>query len=265
MKSTKVLIFCIFFLLLMSCKRSGEKDEILDKPCDSFYEIQNCMNVERPTDSYNYPVLPCMDAWRDFKSTAEMIEACQIPIGRLNEMSTDAIFQALWEYPFYYEILWRQGHHQQDFETIFVNTNTYKVFTKRTNAANVLYKRLKAVEPVMPDACRIYSRGLELFISQTVFLKQLSYKQKQDIVSISLKNDALRIKNNGGKTYAPRQITMLLLARILYATNYKPFVDTVDDKMMTFIETSLIKVHTREEYDTFIQKIIVNAQKFSSN
>ncbi len=257
------LVYSIFLFLILSCNE--EKEETLDKPCDSFYEIQNCMNVERPEDSYNYPVLPCMNAWKNFKSTAEMLEACQISIDRLNRMSTDAIFQALWEYPFYYEVLWRQGYYQQSFETVFVNTNAYKVFTKRTDAAKILYKRLKFVEPVMPTACRIYSRGIELFISQTVFLKQLNYKQKQNIVSISLKNDELRTKNNGGKTYVGREITVLLLARVLYSANYKPFIDIIDETMQTFLKTSSIEVYTRKEYNTFIQKIVINAQNFNNN
>ncbi len=256
-----VLTHCILlFFVLFSCKKEQNKPQTFCEEAD--INIINCMNLEPPEDSYNYPVLPGMEAWKDFKSTAEMVEACQVPMDTLNRMSTDAIFQALWEYPFFYEIVVRSGYYQQDFETVFGNNKAYNVFVKRNDASEILYNRLKFVEPVCPAACKIYSKGLELFISQSVFLSKLSYRQKQEIVSISLKNDELRQINYGYKTYATREVTMLLLARILYSANYQPFVDEVDDKMNTFISTSLIKVKTKEEYEAFIKKIIFNAKKF---
>ncbi len=262
MKRNK-LIYYIFILLFISCDKEQNKSHIFCKEID--INIVDCMNLERPKDSYNYPVLPGMEAWKNFKSTAEMVEACQIPMDTLNKMTTDAIFQALWEYPFFYEIVARSSYYQQNFETVFVDNNAYNVFVNRNNASKILYNRLKFVEPVRPAACRIYSKGLELFISQSVFINKLSYQQKKEIVSISLKNDELRQINSGDKIYAIREVTMLLLARILYSANYQPFVDDLDDKMNTFISTSSIKVKTKEEYEAFIQKIILNSKEFVDN
>lgn len=252
------LLYCILLLSFTSCG----KVENVERAYESYIEdILSCMNTQRPTDSYNYPFLPGMDVWENFQSTSEMIEACQVPMDILDKMSTEAIFQALWEYPFFFEITYRSNHYQEDFETIFGDNNAYNVFLKRSNAPEVLYNRLRVVEPIC-SICRIYSRGLELFMSQQVFLNQLNYEKKQEIVSISLKNDELRQDDIGYEQDVSREITMLLISRTLYSADYKPFTNELDNKMMTFISTSLIQAYTEEEYDAFFQTIILNAQKF---
>jgi len=252
------LLYYILPLFLISCG----KDENQERAYESYIEdILSCMNMQRPTDSYNYPVLPGMDAWKNFQSTAEMIEACQIPITTLEELSSEAIFQALWEYPFFFEITYKAGYYQKNFETVFGDNNAYNMFLKRTNASEIIYNRLKLVEPVC-SICSIYSRGLELFMSQSVFLDQLDYKQKQEIVSIALNNGRLRQEAIGYEQDVSREITMLLISRILYSADYEPFINKLDNKMMKFISTSVIQVYTKEEYDAFFQTIILNAQKF---
>jgi len=54
--------------------------------------------MERPSDSYNYPVYPGMKEWGNFKTNKEMLEACQVPAKTLKKMSTQAVIQALWEH-----------------------------------------------------------------------------------------------------------------------------------------------------------------------
>src|SRR5574344_1613128 len=99
MKVSVILCFALS-LFLTSCKKYENQDSTYESYIE---DILGCMNMQRPIDSYNYPVLPKMEAWKKFQSTSEMIEACQIPIEKLEKMSTEAIFQALWEYPFFSE------------------------------------------------------------------------------------------------------------------------------------------------------------------
>ncbi len=130
--------------------------------------------MPRPEGSYNYPILPGMESWKSFTTIEKMIDACQVPVAILKYQSTQAVFQALWEYPFFFEITYRYGHYQQDFETVFANTNAFKEFVTRKDAGECLYSRLTLVNPLYT----IYSRGLELFVSQGAFLQPLSIKKK---------------------------------------------------------------------------------------
>ncbi len=222
--------------------------------------ILNCMNFPRPDDAYEYPVLPGMEEWRFFSSTEEMIEACQIDPGLLENLTTQAVFQALWEYPFFFEY-GNRDQYQRDFEGIFSNNNAYKEFLKRTDAGEVLYQRLLSVKPLC-EGTTVYSRGLELFLSQDVFLQQLNDSQKQSVVSVSLQNDAIRQKEIDG-TDGLRTVTALLLARVLYSADYKPFTDLISDEMIGFINTSEIHFSTQQDYDNFIQLIMSYAYNFT--
>jgi len=85
------------------------------------------MNMPRPTDSWNYPVYPGMDEWAKFESSQEMVDACQVPEKRLKKMSTQAVIQALWEYPFFTEPLHRYLY-QKDFESLFLQNNAYNYY-----------------------------------------------------------------------------------------------------------------------------------------
>jgi len=186
--------------------------------------------MPRPEGSYNYPILPGMERWKSFPTTEEMIDACQVPVAILKYQSTQAVFQALWEYPFFFEITYRYGHFQ------------------------CLYSRLTLVNPLYT----IYSRGLELFVSQGAFLQQLSINKKKDIVSIALKNDSIRQAAVQYEGDVSRQITWLLIGRVLLSSTYKPFTDLIDSnpKLESFLETSALNVESKDEYDNFFQIII---------
>lgn len=255
----RYLIIFIFIFSFFSC----EDKENLDEQQQYMALIKDkldCMGMPRPEGSYNYPILPGMERWKSFTTTEEMIDACQVPVAILKNQSTQAVFQALWEYPFFFEITYRYGHYQQDFETVFANTNAFKEFVTRKDAGECLYSRLTLVNPLYT----IYSRGLELFVSQGAFLQQLSINKKKDIVSIALKNDSIRQAAVQYEGDVSRQITWLLIGRVLLSSNYKPFTDLIDSnpKLESFLETSALNVESKDEYDNFFQIIISNAAQF---
>ncbi|MDD4427163.1 MAG: hypothetical protein PHG64_02060 [Paludibacter sp.] len=248
----------LFILLIVSCEPNDYFDEEQYKTY--IKDKLDCMNMPRPDGSYYYPVLPGMEKWKSFSSTQEMIDACQVPITILKKQTTQAVFQALWEYPFFFEITYRHNHYQQDFETVFSNTNAYKEFLTRKDAGQCLYSRLLLVNPIYV----IYSRGLELFMSQPVFLQPLSIDSKKKIIDLSFKNDSLRQAANQYGEDVSREITWLLVGRTLFYSDYKPFVDLTNQnsQLMTFLESSTINVYTEEEYANFFQVIISNGKDF---
>lgn len=254
------LILLFFMLSIFSCEQREDFDE--EQYMTYIKDKLDCMNMPRPEGSYNYPVLPGMEKWKSFTTTQEMIDACQIPTNILERQTTQAVFEGIWEYPFFLEITFRYDHYQQDFETVFANTSVYKEFITRKDAGQCLYSRLCLVNPIFPTT--IYSRGLELFMSQSIYLQQLSYNEKKCIIDISIKNDSLRQVANKYTDDVMKEVTYLLIGRTLFNADYKPFVDLVNanTQLKTFLETSVINVYTREEYNNFFQIIISNGQAF---
>jgi len=254
------LIIFLFILSASACERNENFDEEQYK--SYIKDKMDCMNMPRPSGLYNYPVLPGMEKWKSFTSTQEMIDACEVPTNILQNQTTQAVFEALWEYPFFFQITYRHNHYQQDFEAVFANTNAYKEFITRNDAGSCLYSRLLLVNPEVPTP--IYSQGLELFMSQSNFLQQLSTDEKKNIIDISFKNDSLRQVAINYAENVSREITWLLIGRTLYSENYKPFVDLANNnsQLKSFLETSVINVYTIEEYNDFFSLIISHGQEF---
>lgn len=253
------IILILFIFSFFSCEHNDLNEEqylmlIKDK--------LDCMNMPRPKGSYNYPVLPGMEKWKSFTTTQEMKEVCQIPTNILKKQTTQAVFQGIWEYPFFFEITYRHNYYQKDFDMVFDSTNVYKEFIARRDAGQCLYSRLLLVNPISPTT--IYSRGLELFMSQSIFLQQLSIDKKKELVKTSFRNDSIRQIANSNQEDVSREITWLLIGRILFNSNYKPFIDLTNNNLQlkSFLETSTINVNTKDEYDSFFQIIISNGQTF---
>lgn len=62
----------------------------------------DCMNMPRPEGSFDYYLYPGMKEWSLFKYTSHMFTTSQIPESLLKDMSTQAVIQAIWEYPFFF-------------------------------------------------------------------------------------------------------------------------------------------------------------------
>ena len=56
-------------------------------------------NMERPADSYDYPIYPGMDSWGSLDANWKMIIGVEIPEEMLQEMSTEGLLQGIWECP----------------------------------------------------------------------------------------------------------------------------------------------------------------------
>ena len=220
----KINYFLFIFLLFFAC------DNVLELGDNTFYykelfkENLDYMNMPRPTDSYNYPIYPGMTEWANFATGQQMVDACQIPKNTLSKMSTQAIIQAIWEYPLLHEIFHRYQY-QSDLVSLFSTNNAYVELTQRKDAGSALFERLTLVDPLTP-APRLESQLLELLISQTVFLSQLKNDEKRKIVEIAFYSDDIR--QNASMSLDHNIIAWLLIGRTMISTVYSPFVEVVN-------------------------------------
>ena len=58
-------------------------------------------NTYTITEPYQYPVVPGMEEWKNFKSLQEMSNACQIPDDILSNMTTEALVETVVHYPLF--------------------------------------------------------------------------------------------------------------------------------------------------------------------
>jgi hypothetical protein len=254
-----VLVFFVMSLFSVSCNESGSNGDLNYEEWISA-RVES-MNIPRPKDSYNYPVYPGTAEWAKLTTSQELLDACQVPVDILKNQSTQAVIQAIWEYPFFIEPLHRHLY-QQDFDSIFQPNNAYKELIKRTDAGQLLFERLVLVNPSVPEA-KYEPQALELLISQPLFLSQLDAKAKKTVVNVALKNDSLRQKDITTSNIF-RNVTWLLIGRTIINAGYEPFIEVVnnDEQLETFFKTSEIHFHTEEESDIFIQLILFQSNNF---
>jgi hypothetical protein len=238
MKTIKNITSVVICFLLISCQANDEKPQSEFKYKELITAKLECMNMARPSDSYNYPVYPGMPEWAEFKTVEEMIAACQVPEDILNEMSTQAVIQAIWEYPFMLEVLHRYKY-QTDFNGVFSDNNAYKALVKRNDAGIALLGRLNSINPLMPKA-EGEPKFLEILISQNIFLSQLNKTQKKTVIEITLENDELRQNNDEFKDNHFRATAWLLIGILLKNAEYEPFIEAMNNNehLKSFIENT---------------------------
>jgi len=171
-----------------------------------------------------------MEEWKNFKTGQEMADACQIPPCVLEKMTTQALIQAIWEYPTItgMVIASSSSQYQWSYDTYYSkNYNVFMELERRKDAGDALFKRIVLADHEAGVLCIWLTEILELIIAQDVFLSQLNYNQKRALVEICVINDGLR----EGVVTLGRSIAKLLIGRILVSIGYDPFIRAiVEDK-----------------------------------
>ena len=231
MKPVKYFFFiCLFFI---ACNKDDINPEPEPEPDIDYLDIPsvirliNLQNMPRPADSYNYPLYPGMKKWETvpsgFRSTV-----LQIPVDILKKMSTQALIQAIWEYPYnpvIYANAYENVRYQSVFNSYFLNNNAYKELSGRADAGSELLYRLERINPFVPFGAAL----LELLVSQNVFVTKLNDNEKQKVIEIACQKDSLgqTVPENYG--LLDKLICSLLIGRTLFAAGYVPFVKAVND------------------------------------
>jgi len=235
-KKLRLICFHAFFIMSIFSCNNNELDYSY-QATTSFQEKLECMNMDRPSDSYNYPIYPLMDRWREFQSKEEMKKACVVPMKQLQKMSTQAIIQAFWEYPFFIEYMLREDHWQEDFE-FNIDENSYNVLKSREDAGHQLLERYR----VMPSMCKsiLYPKAFEILFSQSPFLSQLSAVEKKEVIQLAFEKDSLRQEHPEHAGSLSRVITWFFIGRVMHNAKYAPFMNLYNknENLKIFLETS---------------------------
>jgi len=69
--------------------------------------IDNTDNLDEYiiTEPYDYPIIPGTNEWKSLTSHKQMIEACKIPENILKNMTTEALFETMMNYPLLSDML----------------------------------------------------------------------------------------------------------------------------------------------------------------
>ena len=177
------------------------------------------MNMSRPKGSFNYYVYPGMKEWSVFTATWQMVSTSQVPEPLLKGMSTQAVIQAIWEYPFFIEIGFQFDHYVVSFRNIIEPLNAYKELLLRKDAAYCLLERYRLVHSIAAEIW--HPKALEILFSQEAFLSQLDYKEKKEAVRLAFEKDQIRQDNPAHANSLTREISWFLIGRVMRMRNMR--------------------------------------------
>ena len=266
MKKLYYLCFAVL-LLYCSCDSSivvtcevNEEDVIEVNKEDANEVKREYMEMSRPEDAYNYPVYPGTEEWANLKNGQEMKDACQVPVSVLKKQSTQAVIQALWDYPLLFETLHRYEY-QLDFESFFLDNNAYKELLSRKDAGRCLFDRYISL---VPDA-RYKISALELLISQEKILSQLDDIEKKALIKEVFEKDAIQQDDPQLANRMFRSTMWLLCGKVLLAAKYTPFIELADsnENLKEFLYSDSY-VYMKQVYEDIPQIIINHCDHFTN-
>ena len=229
------------------------EEPIIEEPCPDLDEVNPhfvygeiparlerlaYMGMPRPAGSYNYPIYPGMDEWKNLKTAAEMGDVQQVtPACLLSKMSTQAVIQAIWEKPLCGEFfIFLEVGYLPSIESDIRLYNAYEELTKREDAGTALLERLTLVDPV--TGFPYYeSQVLELLLSRTDILSQLNEKEKRKTVKITLSNAEKRADHQ----LMVHITAWILMGKTMYIADYGPFLEAMNEnkELKYFVENRM--------------------------
>ncbi|TDN39167.1 hypothetical protein E4631_25615 [Hymenobacter sp. UV11] len=183
-------------------------------------------------DAYVFPIVPGTPAWAALTSGAAMIQACQVPPTVLQQMSTPGLVTTCLNYPLLNNMI-AFNTLQRGVRSQLTNFNGFAEFQQRPDAAQVLVTRYQqqctACVPPPADWGKysLHYSYFEMVLAQDEFLTQLSSAQRHDLVRLTLAKYAEKQREIANYAIFGLKTTAFLLARIMQADQYAPFLAAV--------------------------------------
>ncbi len=247
----KITFLFIVSLLAIFSSCNSEDDFLnsfptLDNVQYSYYvaEALDAMNMPRPEGSYNYPCLPGMPKWKELKISEEMNRVLRIPKKILKNQSTQAVIQAMWEHPDFPVLIVSSSNSsiQYSLDKVLHNWDIYHELIKRPDAASCLVERYGRMN-LTKSVHDLYLNSLQLLLSQTFFLDQLSLDDKVQLAKtmsdrIEEVRKLLNIDNDAINALSIQSF-YFCIARIMSNSEYAPMLAWMEeDKLAQEYEDS---------------------------
>ncbi len=190
-------------------------------------ESDECMGIVRPADCYTYPCLPGTDGWKElhYHGLLGVYEACKIPQDILKSLSTEAVIQAFFDYPFisdYYAF----NSMLEGFNSMTNKNSAYAEILKRDDVASILVERYVNYKAVGCDAAIYHTPELELLLAQPEIYNMLDKNQCKEIVKEALNKISARLNYDPELKWLHIN-TCLMMGRLMLSAGYEDFKEAV--------------------------------------
>lgn len=236
--------------------------------CAPIYPIDSTRpnQAMKINDAYVFPIRPGSDAWRALQTHQEMLNATQIPVGRLQQMSTAGLVDTVLRYPLLGDIL-ADFELQTGFERVSDMFNGLTELARRSDSGRILALRYQAMDPATVNLhWPIEQQGeyalsftyVEVFLAQPFCLANLTANERRALLIDALHKQRRKLQHFAVYGYSAQEQSGLLIARILQFERYQSFTQQVtrDELFRHFVDRG------NNSTNEMLKQIFTTAQQF---
>ncbi|MCP4220593.1 MAG: hypothetical protein GY765_38555 [bacterium] len=202
-------------------------------------------------EPFRFPVKPGSEAWKNFTSHSGMLEAIQIPVERLERMSTATLVQTCLNYPLYLDLI-AYNTLQEGIEAVISDFNGLRELLRRKDAAEVLFRHYEKIQPGAfnadgPDVTKgAYSTKqmyMEMLLAQDAMLNKLAAKERHYLLVESTKHIEAKLECPELYGLISLKTSALLMGRVLLRAENREFSRRAvnDEELKGFLNNALLK------------------------
>lgn len=229
--------------------------------------------IEKPDDTYDYPIKGGTPEWAAFTTHQQMEDACQIPANTLAKMSTDGLIQTCIDYPLLGDLLLNVGVNITGaLSNMMQNFSGLIELCKRSDAGFKMIGRYSRMYPSCIDSYNSYNEkakftsnftAYEMIISYDSILSKMTRDDKKNLIKMALKKYESKRHQPQNYAYYDFATSLYIPTKIMIQENYQPFVRQVSaNYSLQIYVNKLLWPQTAEEADSMFNIIIQNATTF---
>ncbi|MES2650699.1 MAG: hypothetical protein V4663_03110 [Bacteroidota bacterium] len=208
---------------------------------------------------YDYPIKPGSSVWKNFKSTQEMVDACQIPEGVLKKLSTKDLLKVCLKYPLLRDYTASNSPYE-GLKNIIGIFNGLTEFINRQDCHKFLFEHYKnqninSIQSITNKGSYTFDIcALELLLCQKQLMERFNKQELTDVLNTIMKKYEDKAKYADYFGFYGKMTTAFA------GNKFKEALDSTriekDAKKKLFIEKMLIA-----DFD-IIDKIIAELQNY---
>lgn len=226
--------------------------------------------IEKPADTYDYPVKGGTPEWAAFTTHQQMEDACQIPADTLAKMSTEGLIQSCIDYPLLGDLLLNVGVNITG--TLNNMMQTFSGFIELRKRSDITTTMLERYKRMNPDCATCNQpmftsnfNAFEMIIGNDSIQRKMTSDENKTLVKEAI-NKYEQKKNIGDYYYALYGLSasLYVCSKVMLKENYRPFVEYYNQSsdLQLFILKLLWPADVNKT-DTMLGKIYETAILFS--
>lgn len=184
----KIIIPAVLFVLIAAgCRSNMFETPTAGTPAEDELSIKSTVEPE-VTLPWEYPVKPGMEQWASFTTGQQMVDALQIPLSILPDLSTNDLVKICMNYPLFIDYL-ADNNHRRGISYMIEIFNGFKELSLRMDGVHELIRSYIEF-PVLDDLPDENSKDyympyklpfLEIFLADDSFINQLDSQMASEL------------------------------------------------------------------------------------